>query len=123
MLGGTGVLINGLQLRRGSNIECMFDDQITNGIYVSESQALCVVPVVYKTGPIPLTVNIGRNSGKKEAYTSTFTICESINNPSYSSYLVCFFLFQDHKTYKKFAHKNFPLEESLMHYLLHRLPS
>ena len=94
MLGGTGVLINGLQLRRGSNIECVFDDQTTNGIYVSESQALCVVPVVYKTGSIPLTVNTGRDSGKKEVYASTFTICESMqkyNTIILASYLVCFF--------------------------------
>lgn len=76
MLGGTGVFVSGFVLGRNDDIECVFDDQTTEGIDVTENLALCVVPVVHRIGAIPFRFQIKRANGSIITYTSTFTASE-----------------------------------------------
>ena len=75
------MLISGLPLERSDNIGCVFGDQTTEGVYISERVALCVAPVVSRTGSIPFTVNIQRIDQPTVVayYSSIFTICKSVN--------------------------------------------
>ena len=76
MLGGTGVTVffRVFRLGRDDDIECVFDEQTEEGIYISRIRALCIVPVIHKTGSIPFNLRIKRDSELIATYSSTFTI-------------------------------------------------
>ena len=78
------VFVRGFQLNMDDDIMCMFDDQTTEGLYVTENDASCILPMVHRTGSIPFVVRVRRASGSIEIYTSTFHIGEFQNHASLS---------------------------------------
>lgn len=48
LLGGDSIVVSGLSLREDDEIFCGFDKTEVEGIYLSETQALCVTPSVEK---------------------------------------------------------------------------
>ena len=73
MLGGTGVIVTGHRLVLSSNddVMCTFDGIQTLGTYVSRWQALCVSPMLMRTGRVDFTLHVtGTNTFTGEG---TFT--------------------------------------------------
>ena len=76
MLGGTGVVVSVTQLALGEDdeIQCIFDGVKVRGVYVSEQQALCISPLLSRTGRLPFQILVTgsiRFSGE-----STFISCK-----------------------------------------------
>ena len=44
LLGGDNIIVSGLSLREDDEIFCSFDKTENDGLYISETQALCVTP-------------------------------------------------------------------------------
>ena len=57
-LGGTPVLIKGISFNELVNITCQFDDIKTQGIRMSNREAMCVSPRLPKSGSVPFSVSI-----------------------------------------------------------------
>lgn len=75
MLGGSGVAVTGdnLFLSEEDNIVCSFDGIEVRGVYVSQEKALCVSPMLERTGSLGFRLRVtGRNFFSGD---STFTSC------------------------------------------------
>lgn len=76
MLGGTGVVVSATQLAIGEDdeIQCVFDGIKVRGVYVNERQALCISPLLSRTGRLSFQIIVTGStifSGE-----STFTSCK-----------------------------------------------
>ncbi len=80
MLGGNGVLVNGPCLDESDLIKCVFDDQESpeDGIYIADTLALCIVPVLPKNGYIPFQLSVEGIAGTIPTHSSTFTACNYV---------------------------------------------
>ncbi len=69
--------MNGPCLDESDLIKCVFDDQESpeDGIYIADTLALCIVPVLPKSGYIPFQLSVERTEGMISTYSSTFTAC------------------------------------------------
>ena len=84
MLGGSGVAVTGdnLFLSEDDNIMCSFDGIEVSGVYVSQEKALCISPMLERTGRLGFRLRVtGRNFFSGD---STFTSCK----PAYSKGLM-----------------------------------
>lgn len=83
MLGGSGVVVTGdyLALSEQDQIRCNFDSIEVDGVYVSQDKALCISPMLKRTGRLQFRLQVtGRNSFSGKA---TFTSCEYIQEHIY----------------------------------------
>lgn len=62
LLGGDNIIISGLTLREDDEIFCAFDKMEDEGLYISETQALCVTPAVKEETYVDFRVIIGRGN-------------------------------------------------------------
>lgn len=79
ILGGTGVMISGIQLftSEDDDIRCIFDRIDVKGVYIGEQKALCISPPLLQTGRLPFQILI--NGSTSFSGESIFTSREYIN--------------------------------------------
>lgn len=77
MLGGTGVVVSAtrsqLAIGEDDEIRCVFDGVEVRGVYVNELQALCISPLLSRTGRLPFQILV--TGSIRFSAESTFTSC------------------------------------------------
>ena len=79
MLGGSGVIVSGddLVVSEEDEITCIFDGIRVIGVYVSQQRALCISPMLERTGRVNFRLQVRGNG----FFTgdSTFTSCKLLS--------------------------------------------
>ena len=76
MLGGNTISITGPCYKANDNIVIKFDDILINGSFRSELEVTITVPVLNKTGTLPLQLSL--DGGNTFDYTGVFTSGECL---------------------------------------------
>ena len=76
MLGGNTISITGPSYKANDNIVIKFDDILINGSFRSELEVMITVPVLNKTGTLPLQLSL--DGGNTFDYTGVFTSGECL---------------------------------------------
>lgn len=74
MLGGTGVLVNGPCFDEDDSIECSFGDVTATGVFINNTLALCVTPVLSQLSILPFSLTVTKSDDSISNHTSTINI-------------------------------------------------
>ena len=76
MLGGTAIKICVLAVLSTDTIECKFGDTSLPGVYLSDTEILCVSPRFSEPGPVALQYTISRDGETMFEGERTFHVCK-----------------------------------------------
>lgn len=80
MLGGTAIRICVLNVTSEDTIECNFEGRSLPGVYLNNTEILCVSPRFSQSGPVALQFTITRDGESVFNGEATFHVCKLYKN-------------------------------------------